>query len=207
MDKILQFLLKSGELKKIKRKGISFYKSGEPDSASDHSFRMALMAWLFSQNKKIDPEKAMKMALIHDIAKVLTGDITPYDGLLPKNSKQREEFVKKWRRLPLKEKEKRYKDKLKKEEGALKKLTGKLPPALREDIISVWLEYYQGKSPEAKFVHQIDVLENLLESLEMWLKNKTFPTQPWWERADEAIDDPQLLKLMKEIEDMELGRE
>jgi 5'-deoxynucleotidase YfbR-like HD superfamily hydrolase len=89
-----------------------------PDSATDHSFRIALMVWLFTKGKKLNIEKALKMALIHDICKILTGDITPYDGLLPKSKKERDEFVRRWRRLSLREKEKRYAEKFEKEYAA-----------------------------------------------------------------------------------------
>jgi hypothetical protein len=56
------------------------------------------------------------------------------------------------------------------------------------------------RSQEAKFVSQVDMAENLLETFEHWKKNKNFPTQPWWEHAEEVIDDPLLLKFLKEIE-------
>jgi len=206
MKNILNFLLEVGKLKNIERKGITFYGVKKPDSATDHSFRIALMAWVFSQEKKINLEKAIKIALIHDICKILTGDITPYDGLLPKSKKEREKFVRRWRRLPLREKEKRYAEKFEKEYTALKKLTAKLPKNLKKEIIDVWLDYHRGGSSEAKFVSQLDILENLLEAFEWWKKNKKFPTKPWWEHADEVIDDPLLLKFLKEIEKEELKK-
>jgi len=206
MKDILNFLIEAGKLKKVKRKGITFYGVKKPDNATDHSFRIALMVWLFNKKKKLNIEKAIKMALIHDICKILAGDITPYDGLLPKSKKERDEFVKRWRRLPLKEKEKRYAQKFKKEFNALEKLTSKLPKKLKKEIINLWLDYTKAKSPESRFVHQLDVAENLLEAFEWWKKNKKFPTQPWWEHADEVIDDPILLKFLKEIEKEELKK-
>ncbi len=206
MKNILKFLIKVGKLKDIHRKGVTYYGVKEPDSATDHSFRMAIMAWVFGKKKKIDVERAMKIALVHDICKVYTGDITPYDGLLPENKKERNRFVRRWRRLPLSEKEKKYAQKFKKEHKALKKLTAKLSPNLKKEIIEVWFDYHQRESSEARFVHQLDIAENLLEAFEWWKKRKTFPTQPWWEHADEVIDDPNLLKFLKEIEKEELKK-
>jgi putative hydrolase of HD superfamily len=200
MKAIFKFLIEIGKLRKIKRKGITFYGVKKPARTSDHTFRMAMMVWLLSQEKKLDLLKALKMALVHDVSKVLTGDITPYDGLLPKDKKEREEFVKRWRRLPMKEKEKRYFEKFHKEYQAIKKLTEKLPEKLKKEILKVWLDYHQGKSKEAKFVFQIDMVENLLEAFEHWKENKNFPTQPWWQHAEEVIDDPALLEFLREIE-------
>ncbi len=200
MSYLFNFLLKISELKDIERKGITFYGVKKPDSAADHSFRMALMVWIFGKEKRLNIERAIKMALIHDVAKVHTGDITPYDGLLPKEAKEKSEFVRKWRRLSLEEKGKRHREKLGKENNALEKLLSNLPPSLTNDLRAVWLDYHQRESREAKFVHQIDVLENLLEALEMWKKDSSFPTDPWWEHADEVIEDSDLLEFLKEIE-------
>lgn len=206
MKDILKFLLEIGKLKKIQRKGITFYGVKEPDTAIDHSFRMAVMAWIFGRKSGINLERVFKLTLIHDICKIYTGDITPYEGLLPKSKKEREQFVKRWRRLPLREKEKRYAKKFKKEYAALKKLTSKLSKNLKKEIEKIWLDYHRGGSAEAKLVAQIDMAENLLEAFEWWKKNKKFPTQPWWEHADEVIDDPVLLKFLKEIEKEELKK-
>lgn len=206
MKNILKFLIEIGKLKSVPRKGITFYGVKNPDSASDHSFRMAIMVLLFGKEKNINIKKALKIALIHDICKVLTGDITPYDGLLPKNKKEREKFVRRWRRLSLKKKETRYIQKFKKEYGALEKLISKLPPKIREELKRLWLDYHRNESPEAKFVSQIDITENLLEAFEWWKKNKKFPTQPWWEHADEIIEDQSLLDFLKEIEKEELKK-
>lgn len=48
------------------------------------------------------------------------------------------------------------------------------------------------------------MVENLLEALEWYKKDKKFPTRPWWEHAKEVIDDPILLKFLKEIDREEL---
>ena len=204
MKSILNFLIDTGKLKKVARRGIAFYGVKNPDSATDHVYRMAMMVWVLGKGKKINIERAFKIALIHDICKVITGDITPYDGLLPKNKKKRGEFVKKWRRLLLHQKEKRYAEKLKKECKALKKLTSKLPVKLKKEIYNIWLDYHKGGSSEAKFVSQLDVAENLLEALEWYKQNKKFPTRPWWQHAEEVVDDPILLEFLKEIEKEEL---
>jgi putative hydrolase of HD superfamily len=206
MKSLLNFLIEIGKLKKVKRKGITFYGVKNPDSATDHIFRVAIMSWFFGRGKNLNLEKMFKIAFLHDICKVLTGDITPYDGLLPRNKKERKKFVRRWRRLPKKEKERKYLEKFKKEYSAIKKLTKNFPEKLRGEIIELWLDYARMVSQESKFVHQVDVLENLLEAFEWWQKNKNFPTKPWWQHADEAIDDKILLKFLKEIEKEELKK-
>ncbi len=86
-----------------------------------------------------------------------------------------------------------------------KKLTLKLPIKLKKEIENIWLDYHKGESPAARFIFQLDMVENLLEALEWYKKNKKFPTKPWWEHVDEVIDQPTLLMFLKEIEKAELA--
>ena len=54
------------------------------ESVADHSFGVALLAWACALQRRaegaaIDPERVLKLALIHDLAEAETGDSTPYD--------------------------------------------------------------------------------------------------------------------------------
>ena len=205
MKSSLEFLKTIGDLKNIQRKGILLYGLKKADSAADHTFRLAVMVWMFGQKRRLNLSKAFKIALVHDFCKVYTGDITPYDGLFPKGKqKNRFQLAWRWRRLSLKEKQRRYKEKFQREQKALKRLIAKLPRHLRDDMMSTWTDYQNTESAEAKFVFQVDRVENLLEALESFGKDKKFPTHPWWEHADEAVHDKELLELMEEISKKEL---
>lgn len=207
MKNILKFFIEIGKLKDVKRKGVAFYGVKNPDSATDHTFRSAMMAWVFGKMKKnLDVEKVIKLTLIHDIYKIYLGDATPYAGLLPKDKKKRAEFVKRWRRLRLIRKEQRYKKKYGKQYEVFRKLFKNLPQELKKEAVNLQEDYTKRLTPESKFVAQIDLLEDLLEALEQYKKNKKFPTRPWWEHADEMVDDPVLLKFLKEIEKEELKK-
>lgn len=207
MKNILKFFIEIGKLKNIKRKGIAFYGVKNPDSATDHTFRSAMMAWVFGTMKRnLNVEKVIKLTLIHDIYKIYLGDATPYAGLLPKNKKKKAEFVKRWRRLFQIQKERRYKKKYEKQYEVFQKLFKNLPQELKEEAVNLQKDYTKRLTPESKFVVQIDLLEDLLEVLEQYRKNKKFPTRPWWEHADEVVDDPTLLKFLKEIEKEELKK-
>ena len=48
-----------------------------PESVADHSYRTALMAMVFSDIRGLDTEKAVKMALLHDLPEALVGDSIP----------------------------------------------------------------------------------------------------------------------------------
>lgn len=205
MQSFLKFLKIIRNLRNIKRQGVLYYgvKEKDVDSATDHSFRLTLMIWLLGRRKKLNLAKAMKLAMVHDLCKVYTGDITPYEGLFNKDDKKYK-LAWRWRRLSLKEKQSRYKNKLQKEKAAFQKLTAKLPLDMKREILDAWEDYLKMESPEAKFVLQVDRIENLLEAFEQFEKNLEFPTQPWWEHTDEVVFDKELLELLETLSNEEL---
>lgn len=205
MKNLLNFFIEVGKLKGKKRRGMMFYGIKDSETTAEHTFRMTIIAWFFGRLKNLNIEKVIKMSLIHDLCEVYAGDITPYDGLLPKNKKKRYEFVREWPpRCSIKEKERSYAKRIKTEKEALEKLTRNLPQKLKKEIINLWWDYETGVSKEGRIVAQIDRLENLLEALNCWERDKNFPTKPWWQHAEEYIDNPTLSKFLKEIEIEEL---
>ncbi|MBI2577695.1 MAG: HD domain-containing protein [Candidatus Wildermuthbacteria bacterium] len=200
MDYFLRFLLTLDKLKDVKRRGMSFDGVEKQDSPTDHTFRLVMMVWLFGHKRHLNLEKAFKMALVHDLCKIYTGDITPYDLLPDIGQRKGEDLAKRWRRLSLEQKEKRYNQILAMRYEGLWKLVGELPEELSEEMMHAGIEYRKRETEEARFVAQLDMLENLLEALEQYKKNKEFPMQPWWEHAREVIDDPGLLEFLQQIE-------
>lgn len=204
MKSALEFFKKIKELKNIQRQGILYYGVKDADSTTDHIFRLAVMVWFFGEGRKINLAKAFKLALVHDLCKVYTGDITPYESLIPHGKKEKYKLAWRWRRLSLQDKKKRHEEKYKKEYKAMKRLIAKFPLKLKTDMMDAWFDYQKVESQEAKFVSQLGRVENLLESLECFEKNHKFPTQPWWEDADEVVHDKEILNLMEEISQREL---
>ena len=57
----------------------------EVESTAEHTYRMTLMAWILAGEKgDLDICRVIKIALVHDLCEVYAGDLTPYDGILPK---------------------------------------------------------------------------------------------------------------------------
>ena len=106
MDKIIKFFSEIGKLKLIPRRGWVIRDVKNPESIAEHTFRVAIMAWVLAdrKNSKLNLEKLIKMALIHDLCEVYSGDITPYDSILPKDKKKRQELLKTWPRFSNEEK-------------------------------------------------------------------------------------------------------
>jgi len=71
----LNFFAEAGLLKKIKRSGWWVAGIKDPESVADHSFRCAVIAYYLAHLEKVDPMKAMAMALFNDIHEARINDL------------------------------------------------------------------------------------------------------------------------------------
>uniref|UniRef100_A0A5B7BCQ5 5'-deoxynucleotidase n=1 Tax=Davidia involucrata TaxID=16924 RepID=A0A5B7BCQ5_DAVIN len=138
----IDFLSICHRLKTTKRTGWVQREIQNPESIADHMYRMGLMALIASDIPGVNRDKCIKMAIVHDIAEAIVGDITPSDGI-PKSEKSR------------------------REQEALDhmcKVLGDGPRA--KEIGELWMEYEEASSLEAKVVKDFDKVEMILQALE-----------------------------------------
>jgi len=198
MEELLNFFIEVGRLKRMPRMGWVINQIKNPESIAEHIFRTTIMGWLLGKKKgKLNIEKILKMAIVHDLCEIYAGDTTPYDSVLPRSKKKLRELMKTWPRFPVSKKRELVRKKYEKEKKALEKLISKLPPIFKKEIRNLWLDYEKGLTPEGKFFHQADRMENFLQALEYWKKYKNPPLAPWWLWAREFFDDSLLLEFMK----------
>ena len=82
-----EILLRCLRLKRVVRAGWTRFPIGNPESVAAHCWGMGLLA-LLTCPPELDREKVITLALIHDLAEVIVGDITPLDGV-PKDEKRK----------------------------------------------------------------------------------------------------------------------
>lgn len=99
-----------------------------------------------SLTAKLNIPHCTKMALVHDIAEALVGDITPVDGVSKPEKNRRESTTMDY-----------LTDKL------LARVNGGLSG---KDIRAVWQEYEDSETMESKFVHDVDKIELVLQMVE-----------------------------------------
>ncbi|XP_059637583.1 uncharacterized protein LOC132279580 [Cornus florida] len=138
----IDFLSLCHRLKTTKRAGWVKRDVQNPESIADHMYRMGLMALISSDIPGINRDKCIKMAIVHDIAEAIVGDITPSDG------------------IPKLEKSRREREAL----DHMCKLLGGGPRA--KEIDELWMEYEENASMEAKIVKDFDKVEMILQALE-----------------------------------------
>lgn len=136
----VKFLELVGNLKHMKRTGWVLRNVKDCETISGHMYRMGIMALLLDDSQGLDRLHVMELALVHDLAESIVGDITPYCGI------SREE-------------------KLLQEFSAISKIAELLGPC-KEKLLELFNEYEEGKSPEAKFVKDLDRLDMVMQAFE-----------------------------------------
>lgn len=77
-NELLEILVQAGKLKQAKRH--CFVEKDWQESVADHSYRVALMAFLLKNNfTDVDTSKVIEMCLIHDLGESFTGDIPTFE--------------------------------------------------------------------------------------------------------------------------------
>eukprot|EP01121_Diplochlamys_sp_Union-15-3_P005195 TRINITY_DN15531_c0_g1_i1.p1 TRINITY_DN15531_c0_g1~~TRINITY_DN15531_c0_g1_i1.p1 ORF type:complete len:334 (+),score=40.39 TRINITY_DN15531_c0_g1_i1:41-1042(+) len=137
-ESILNFLKLALKVKRRIRTGWKRCQVEDPESVADHMYGLSLISFLF-RDISIDNNRCIKIALVHDIAESLVGDITVHDGI-------------------------KVDQKHKMEAEAIVKLKGVLGGSLGEELEVLWNEYNSASSPEAKIVKQLDKLEMIVQA-------------------------------------------
>ncbi|EME38309.1 hypothetical protein DOTSEDRAFT_75760 [Dothistroma septosporum NZE10] len=144
----LPFLHLLERLKTTKREGWRRFDISHGESISDHMYRMSIITMLCppSLSKRLDIARCTRMALVHDMAEALVGDITPVDGVTKSEKSRRETETM---------------------EYMTKSLLGRVHGGKAgEEMMKVWQEYEDSETEESKFVHDVDKMELLLQMVE-----------------------------------------
>jgi len=87
---LLQFLVHVGQAKRTFRTGWVLHGVERVESVADHMYRMAVMALLLPNIDEQSKVRCMKLALVHDLAESVVGDLTDFDGISKEDKHRRE---------------------------------------------------------------------------------------------------------------------
>lgn len=176
LEKIFDFLHAVENLKSTLR--YNFTKTGRKESSAEHSWRLALMCSIVADELDLglERDKVVKMALVHDLPEAIVGDIDAIEITSGRASKE---------------------EKGKKELDAMRKIREILPAQTGENIFSLWQEYEDDISREAKFVRALDKIETITQLVEIGHTKWDYPD--FIARyPDEAVGEfPELLDMLK----------
>src|SRR3989344_8637096 len=174
--KIVKFLTMTGKSKKILRSGWTRENINNPESVAEHSFRLSVLAMVLSDHLSVDREKLIKMAILHDLGEVVTGDLVWSRGEIIDIKKRAE------------------KEKL--EAEGIKKVFRTIGKS--DEYQKIFEEMIARTSQEAKIFWQLDKLEMAFQALE-YEKEQNKRLDEFFINANLQIDSPPLRKILREI--------
>ena len=138
LEQQMNFIIEIDKLKEIVRQ--TYISSAErKETDAEHAWHFAIMAVLLAEyaNEPVDVMKVVKMALIHDLVEIDAGDTYLYD-------------------------EEGAKTKADRENKAADRLFHMLPEDQGEEFDSIWREFEERKTPEARFAAALDRLQPVM---------------------------------------------
>ncbi len=187
--KLNEFLERLNNLKRISRTGwlICNVPLSEVEDVAQHTFDVTAITLLLAdelerKGKKLDRERALSMAVVHDWAEVEVGDF-PYTALKylgPAGTKKRIE------------------------RGVLEDILNGLPN--KEKYLKLWLEYSEKRTLEAKLVHVADYISMLVQAVKYRERgNRSKELDELWHAVRKDIkiygkELPPIMALIKEFD-------
>ena len=138
LRKQIEFAIEIDKMKLVLRRNLVADGSKREDDAA-HSWHLAIMAMILEEYsaEKIDVNRVIKIALVHDLVEVYAGDTFAYDS-------------------------KGYEDKEQRERDAADKLFGMLEGEQSTEIRALWDEFEAVETAESKYANAIDRIQPLL---------------------------------------------
>jgi putative hydrolase of HD superfamily len=146
IESVLSFIQEADQLKTIDRHTL-IYSGERKENSAEHSWHLALAVLSFQTFAPtgFDINKAIKMAILHDIVEIDAGDTLIYDDQSAKKTNELK---------------------------AAERIFSILPNDIENELKSIWLEFEEGLCAEAKFVSAIDrflpIFSNYLNDAYSW---------------------------------------
>lgn len=143
LERQFTFIRELDRLKTVQRRALIKCDDNRRENAAEHSWHIMMMACVLKEyaDETIDINRVISLLLVHDIVEIDAGDTFAFapehelDG-------QRDRELK-----------------------ALERVVGILPKEQSDELKSLWLEFDEGKTPEAMYAIAIDRLSPLLQNV------------------------------------------
>jgi len=166
-----------GNMKKIPRTGWLLHGITNVESIAEHSYSVTTIAYFLAEDLGCNSSRLIKMAIIHDLAEILTGDIVSEHGGEMDIEKRKSKIII--------------------EGNKIKELASLISNG--KELQKLWTEYEDQSSKEAKMLKQIDKFEMVMQALQYENPRNPNHLREFWENAKKYIKYPILLNLFKEL--------
>ena len=162
----INFIKEIDKIKFIQRK-TNLFNSDRNENDAEHSWHLAMMAIVLAEHSDvpINIMRVLKMVLIHDIVEIDADDIFIYDTV--NNHSNTDE-----------------------ERKAANRIFGMLPKQQAAEFISIWEEFENGETNEAKFAKSMDRFEPLLQNV----SNSGGTWKEFGVKYDQVIEKKKVIK-------------
>ncbi|MDQ2050268.1 HD family hydrolase [Natronolimnohabitans sp. A-GB9] len=138
LDSLLELL----ELKDERRTGWELRNVDSPESVAAHTWGTATLCLLYAERAGVDRSRAASMAVVHDLAEARTGDIPTRAGDDGRTVTDAE-----------------------KEAAEREAMAALLEPFGDDELLALWEEYETRETETARFVKDMDLIDNCLQAL------------------------------------------
>jgi putative hydrolase of HD superfamily len=142
IDQQLAFLVEADKLKNILRR-TTLTDGSRHENTAEHSWHLALTAMVLEEYaaSPVNLAKVLRMLIVHDLVEIDAGDTFAYDAAGNATKEERER-------------------------RAADRIFSLLPTGLREDLRSLWEEFDEAATPEARFANAVDRIQPFLQNRE-----------------------------------------
>lgn len=140
MDKLVEFILEAGVLKRTPRSGWSLLGIDNAESVADHSFRCAVIGYVLAHMEKVDAYKVLLMTLFNDIHEARITDLHKMAQ--------------------------RYVDAHAAEDKSFEEQVEPLPTDMKNELSGTRADYRAQSSSESIVARDADILECLIQARE-----------------------------------------
>lgn len=142
-ERLEQLLAFAKEIEKFKTIDRQMYCSnGRRESDAEHAWHLGMLVLLF--DKELPPQAdrltMLKMALMHDLVEIYSGDTFAFDKEAQKTKKEGEQ-------------------------AAARKLFSQLPPDLREEFEQLYADYESQSTVEGQLMKALDKIQPTIQNL------------------------------------------
>ena len=177
--KLIKIFKAAGVLKTIPRTGWLLKGVKEAESVADHTWRMSLLIMLLAP-KKLDKTKLLEMNTVHDLGEIGIGDIKWETG-----------------KKVITDQKIKHKDEIK----VMKKIFGNYSQGNK--YVELLKEFNEQKTPEAKFLKQIDKLEMAIQALEYEeAGHEAKDLDEFWQNAEKYLEGQSLEPIFRQLQKM-----
>lgn len=142
LEKRMQFIVEADKLKSILRQSTLICNRELRENDAEHTWHLTLCAILLSDyvssKEPVDVLRVLKMLIIHDMVEIEAGDTYCYDEV-------------------------GYQDKEQREREAATNLFSTLPKEQYDEFMTLWEEFEEMATVEAKYASAIDRLQPVLQ--------------------------------------------